>query len=61
MLNAFKSKTKRCCSEAHERLMHQLGACEKESNTPGERHACYRQAAKASGRRAKACMAEGNI
>ena len=60
MMNAFKFKTKRCCSAAHERLMHQLGACEKESNSFAERHACFRKAAKASGRRARACMAEGN-
>jgi len=31
-----------------------------ESNTAGERHDCYRRAAKVSGARAKRCIAEGN-
>jgi len=59
MMNAFKSKAKRCCTIAHERLTHRLVSCEMESNTPEERHACYRRAAKISGRRAKACIVEG--
>ncbi len=59
MMNAFKSKAKQCCTKAHERLTHRLVACEMESDTADERHACYRRAAKISGRRAKACMAAG--
>ncbi len=57
MMNALKSKAKRCCTMAHERLMHQLGSCEMGSDSSDEKHACYRQAAKASGRRAKKCIA----
>ena len=60
MMNAFKFKAKRCCSKAYERLVRKIGSCEMESNTPGERHACYRQVARASGRQAKACMVSGN-
>ncbi len=59
MMNAFKSKAKRCCTRAYEGLTRQLVSCEMESNTPEQRHACYRQAAKTSGRLAKACIAEG--
>lgn len=60
MLSAFKFKAKQCCSKEYERLVRQLGSCEMESNTAGERHNCYRKAAKVSGLRAKACMAAGN-
>jgi hypothetical protein len=59
MMNAFKSKAKRCCTIAYEGLTHRLVSCEMESNTPEQKHACYRRAAKISGRRAKACIAEG--
>lgn len=60
MRNAFITKSSRCCTQEHDLLVRKLGACEMESNTPGERHDCYRKAAKESGRRAKKCMAEGN-
>jgi hypothetical protein len=59
MMNAFKSKAKRCCTKEYQRLVHRLGACEMDSNTSGEKHACYRQAAKTSGRRAKKCITSG--
>lgn len=58
--DAFKFKAKPCCSKEYERLVRRLGACEMESNTAGERHACYRKTAKVSGLRAKACSAAGN-
>ena len=61
MLNAFIAKAQRCCHRAHERLVRHLGACEMVSNNPDERHDCYRRAAKVSGDRSKACMAEGNL
>jgi hypothetical protein len=61
MMNAFKFKAKRCCSKEYERLVRKIGSCEIESNSSGERHDCYRQAAKVSGARAKQCMAEGNF
>jgi hypothetical protein len=60
MLNAFKAKAKRCCIREHEQLVHKLGSCEMVSNNAAERHSCYRREAKASGARAKACIAEGN-
>jgi hypothetical protein len=59
MNDAFKNKKKRCCSLEHDRLVHQLGACEKESNTSQDRHRCYRKAAKVSGSRARQCMLDG--
>jgi hypothetical protein len=59
MMNALKSKAKRCCSTEHERLTHRLVSCEMESDTPEKRHACYRRVAKISGRRAKACITAG--
>jgi len=59
MINAFKSKAKRCCSTEYARLARRLGSCEMESNTSEEKHACYRRAAKTSGRRAKQCITEG--
>jgi hypothetical protein len=61
MMKAFKFKAKRCCSKEYGRLVRKIGSCEIESNSPGERHDCYRRAAKASGSRAKQCMAEGNF
>jgi len=57
MMNAFKPKAKRCCTKEYQRLTHRLVSSEMESNTPEQRHACYRRTAKISGRRAKACMA----
>lgn len=57
MLNTFKNKAKRCCLQAHERLTRRLADCEMASNSAADRHACYRRAAKVSGRRAKACIA----
>jgi len=59
MMNAYKSKAKRCCTKEYDRLTHRLGSCEVEFNTPEQRHACYRRVAKTSGRQAKACIAEG--
>lgn len=59
-MNAFIAKAKRCCTQEHEQLVRQLGYCEMVSNNAGERHNCYRRAAKGSGARAKACIAEGN-
>ncbi|BBO67649.1 hypothetical protein DSCA_15790 [Desulfosarcina alkanivorans] len=59
MKNIYSNKNKRCCSLEHDRLVHQLGACEKESNSSQERHRCYRRAAKVSGRRARQCMQDG--
>lgn len=56
-MNTSKTKAKRCCSTEYERVVRKIGACEMESNSSGERHACYRRAAKESGRRARACMA----
>lgn len=56
-MNALKSKAKRCCSIEHERLIDRLEACEIGTNTDGDRHACYRQAARISGDRAKECIA----
>jgi len=57
MMNAFKSKAKQCCSKEYERVVRQVGACEIESNSSAERHACYRRAARESGRRARGCIA----
>ena len=57
MMNAFKAKAKRCCSMEHERVSRKIGACEMETNNSDQRHDCYRQAAKESGRRARECMA----
>ncbi len=59
MMNALKSKAKRCCTSEYERLTDRLVSCGMESNTPEQRHACYRRAAETSGRRAKACIADG--
>lgn len=61
MLNAFVAQSQRCCQQERERLVRHLGVCEMESNNPAERHDCYRRAAKVSGDRSKACMAEGNL
>ena len=61
MMDTLKFKAKKCCSKEYERLVRKIGSCEMESNTPGERHACYRKVARESGRHAKECMASGNI
>lgn len=58
MMKAFVAKAKRCCSLEHKQLVRRLGSCEMDSNSAGERHACYRRTAKESGNRAKACIAE---
>ena len=60
MMNAFKSKAKRCCSREYERLVHKIGACEVESKTSNERHSCYRKAARESGTRARKCIAQAD-
>ena len=56
MMNAFKTKSKQCCAAEYERVVRQVGACEMESNSAGERHACYRKVAKESGHRARSCI-----
>jgi hypothetical protein len=61
MMKAFTFKAKRCCSEEYDNVVHKLGACEKNANTPEERHACYRREARESGRRSRQCMREGNF
>ena len=58
MINASIGKATRCCHQEYEQLVRQLGFCEMESNNDRERHDCYRREAKASGARAKACIAE---
>lgn len=55
-MNAFKPKAKQCCEAEHERVARKVGACEMESDTLDEKHACYRRVAKAGGRRARACI-----
>lgn len=57
MMNTSKTKAKRCCSAEYERLVREVGTCEMESDASDQRHACYRRAAKESGRRSRACMA----
>ena len=60
MMDPFTTTAKRCCRREHALLVRKLGACEMESNSADERHACYRRTAQSSGARAKACMAEVN-
>ncbi len=55
-MDVSKAKAKRCCSTEYDRLVRELGSCEMESNSSGERHNCYRRAAKQSGRRSRECM-----
>lgn len=57
-MNAFKAKAKRCCAMEHERVAREVGTCEMASVNSDQRHDCYRRAARESGRRARACMAD---
>ena len=51
-----QSKMKACCVAEKKRLTEELRQCDYGTSSPEERHACYRSAAKRSGRRAKKCM-----
>lgn len=46
----------RCCSEEKHRLMDVLRTCDYCTESLEERHLCYRNAARNSGERAKACI-----
>ena len=57
MINTATSKAKQCCIDSHRELMRELSSCN--TLTSGKKHACYRRAAKTSGRRARKCIAAG--
>lgn len=45
-----------CCSIEKKHLMHSLKECDEKHKGHDEHHQCYREAAKKSGRRGRACM-----
>ena len=52
-----KTSIKACCTTEKKRLMDELRTCDYGTSSPEERHLCYREAARQSGRRARACIA----
>jgi hypothetical protein len=59
MENTIETKVKQCCSHEYERLKERLDVCDSQSKTRGERHRCYRIAARTSGYRSKKCAFGG--
>ncbi len=52
-----RRRIKACCTTEKKRLMDELRQCDYGTSSPEERHLCYREAARQSGRRAKSCIA----
>jgi hypothetical protein len=52
-------EARECCSQAHERLLEQLDACDSRYSDKTHHHRCYRIAARTAGRQAKACLSGG--
>jgi hypothetical protein len=50
---------RQCCTREKNRLVEELRACDYNSESPEERHHCYRWAAKKSGYRSKECLISG--
>jgi hypothetical protein len=57
MKNFFGPIVKNCCILEKGRLVDALMACDYCTESIEERHSCYRETAKESGRRARACIA----
>jgi hypothetical protein len=53
---ANSSKSAKCCSMEKERLMKELEKCNFCSDDYEEFHNCYREAARESGERSRACI-----
>jgi hypothetical protein len=56
MASETKTKSKRCCSIEHDRLVAELDTCDQLYKNPSEWTRCARVIARRSGRRAKQCM-----
>jgi hypothetical protein len=56
MSTEFGKKAKRCCSIEHDRLVVELGNCDKMDNDPSKWHRCARVTSRKSAARARACM-----
>jgi hypothetical protein len=52
-------KAKRCCAVERNRLSAQLDHCDSAKSSRGSRRRCYRDAARRSGQRARACIVGG--
>jgi hypothetical protein len=56
MAGETKTRSKRCCSIEHVRLVAELGTCDQLSNDPSEWNRCAGVISRRSGRRAEQCM-----
>ena len=56
MASETKTKSRRCCSIEHDRLVAEVDTCDQLYKNPSEWHRCARVIARRSGRRAKQCM-----
>ena len=56
MKRSVSINAKNCCTEEKDRLMDVLFACDYCTESIEERHLCYQQAAKKSGKRARECL-----
>ncbi|MCG8566147.1 MAG: hypothetical protein MI747_13800 [Desulfobacterales bacterium] len=56
MIFKDKRRVKACCTKEKKRLMDELRVCDYGTTSPEERHLCYREAARQSGRRARTCI-----
>ncbi len=56
MGKSMSIKTKACCSAEKQYLMDMLLACDYCTESLEERHACYKKAAKQSGKRSRECL-----
>jgi hypothetical protein len=56
MSKSSRSQARECCSAEKERLVETLKSCNIYSTGSIQRHNCYRQAAKETGRKGKGCL-----
>ncbi len=56
MRDSININAKSCCSQEKDRLMDVLRTCDYCTESMEERHYCYQQAAKQSGKRSRECI-----
>jgi len=56
MARSISINARACCAREKQRLVEELRSCDYDTQSPEERHLCFRWAAKKSGRRAKECL-----
>jgi hypothetical protein len=59
MVTSININARQCCTREKERLVEELKECDYDSQSPEDRHFCYRWAAKKSGYRSRECLISG--